>query len=468
MVSLKTYIRKKRRNKSGAAEEDTIRCEILKTLAASRSFAEAPLPSAECSLYGSKGSEVQTHGDKQKGAVIGASVEHSTVSRVLSSNLPDTVSGHVNEAAGRAVQEKGNSAARGVSCGKDMQRSEAVLAGQHNSDECARSVHAAKAQASDGTGAADKHAFCKETAGGRAEGLETAAHDEGRSDEECLDQETRKKRLRSFAETPAISILAHRFGEVPLLSPQLLKISRLFTVILSICKFNSAKDMMTIYHKSKKCIENLLNKKVSIADIEQINWLVPDALSFRKIEIMHLGEKVRSFTIEVVKSSPRLVEEKIMQFVRDTQMERKRGEDVVVPRRALFSEGFSEKYGFSEDTASARDDGASDEAKQFRHKEAEERGRSKALTVLERIREKERMRRESFIAKSRENEEMDILRKRIESYFAVENKKSEKVEKLVRVLCIHNGKEYMKKLCEHHRCFVLRECEGEAFLVLDT
>lgn len=471
MVTLKAYIRKKTRNKSDDAEENIIKSEIVKTLAASHSFAETPLPSIKHNLHRNKGNEVKGYDGNQEDVVIGASVEHSTehVNCALETNLLCTLNGKLTRNVEQIVESKKNLSAFENPSGKNIQLGKVMLIGQHDIDTCVSDVKMAKARADSCKGGVDKLALCKMEADGKTEIEKTIVHNKECSDkEECLDQEWRKKRLRSFAETPFIQILPHRYGDIPLLSPQLLKITRLFTVILSICKFNSAKDMMTIYHKSKKCIENLLNKKVSIADIEQINWLVPEALSFRKIAIMHLGEKVRSFTIEVVKSTPRLVEEKIMQFVKDLQMERKSGEDVVVPRRPLFSEEFSEKYGFSEDIKSTKDDSAADDAKQFRYREAEERGRRKALTVLERIRERERMRREDFVAKSREQEEVNVLRKKIESYFAVENKKSERVDKLVRVFCIHNGKEYIKKLCEYHKCFVMRMCEGEIFLVLNT
>lgn len=471
MATLKVYIRKRRRNKSGSAEESTVKSEMLKMLAVPHSFTETPLPS---NLHGNEENEEQEQrrDDKQESADTRARVEHSTkhANSTLISNLLGTRNEHLSMSVKRIIQKKKNQLTCGIPCDKDTQLDEAVFIGQHNRDECVSNVKTAKTQDNSCTGAAHKHSLYKMPTSDKPKVQGTIWYDQGCNDkEECLDQETRKKRLRSFAETPSIQILTHRYGEIPLLSPQLLKITRLFTVILSICRFNSAKDMMTIYHKSKKCMENLLNKKVSVADIEQINWLVPDALSFRKIEIMHLGEKVTSFTIEVVKSSPHMIEEKIMQFVKDTQMKRNSGEDVVVPRRALFGEGLSEKHEFSEDAKRTEGNSAEDgDEKRIRYREAEERGRSKALTVLERIREKERMRREDFIAKSREQEEVNILRKRVESYFAVENKKSEKIDRLVCVLCIHNGKEYMKKLCEHYKCFVQRECNGEVFLVLNT
>ncbi|KAL0265791.1 UNVERIFIED_CONTAM: hypothetical protein PYX00_011506 [Menopon gallinae] len=462
MVTLKAYLGKKKKSKLGAAEEDAVKSEIRKTFAALCNSAELHAQPASCDLHGRDGDArervqsctgmregaptVCAGGGEGTGCAEGEGPRVQEMADAGGAAGPGTQGewgGCASEpqAAERVLQGERDVLAHSALHDKCMHPTETPLPAQYCTGERGGEAENAVLQTSGGTRTASGQALCKVAAGGEDAAQKAAGDGTGCGGEE------RKKRLRSFVETPPIQVPAHRYGEIPLFSPQLQKISRLFTVVLSICKFNSAKDMMTIYHKSKRCIENLLNRKVSIADFEQINWLAPEALSFRKVEITHLGEEITSFTIEVAGGSPRLVDEKIMQFVKSTHMKGRRGDGVSVPRRALFKEEFTEKYGFSGDTKGAKEGGEEDSAVGGRYRVAEERGRSKALCVLERIRERERVRREGFVARSREQEEMGLLRKRIETYFAAENKVSEEVGKLARVLGIHGGREHIKKLC---------------------
>ncbi len=278
-------------------------------------------------------------------------------------------------------------------------------------------------------------------------------------DVEVRDEDERKRVLRSFGETPVIQLNAHCYTEVPLFPAHLKKLSRLFAVLRSICKFNAAKDMATIYHKSRKCIENLLSKRVALVDFEQLNWLLPELFRFKKIKVHHFGEEIVSFTIEMDAGAPSLVDARIMDLIASERGNNRRGDDIVVSRRPLFDDSPNNELIATQDMEEK-------DVPKEKYEVAEVEGKAKALSILDRIRERERARKQSFVDRSREKDELEEIKEKILSYFMVEKRKSEEVTKLIRILGLYNGRECIKMLCSNHVCFSLKDFDGETLLVL--
>ena len=291
---------------------------------------------------------------------------------------------------------------------------------------------------------------------GRAAGVERKEYD----------AETRRRVLKALAETPAIQISQYQYSSRAIFPPHLRKLSRLFTAIRSICKFNGSKDIMTIFHKSKKCIENLLSRNVSKTDFERLNWLSPESFEFRKIEILHFGERLESFTIGVLLEDANIIDDAISAHLKAETLRGGAEEEIEIPRRPLFGEEKGVGHADASEEKILAESDRSNDAERVCREDEREVGRKKGLSVLERIREKERARKESFMAQHRELDELEGVRQKIESYFTVEKKRAERVSEVVRILRIPHGRETLQRLCLQHTRFSMRVFEDETFLLL--
>lgn len=120
----------------------------------------------------------------------------------------------------------------------------------------------------------------------------------------------------------------------------------------------------------------------------------------------------------------------------------------------------------TEDTkASLQENAVKEESGLSEYAKESQKSGEKVFSVLERIKERERRRKEMFIKNCKDKEYLEIMKQKIISYFKLENKKSENVLKLAKVLSIHDPKESLHKLCQEYKNFILKEFEGDFYLV---
>ncbi|KCZ75358.1 hypothetical protein H311_03667 [Anncaliia algerae PRA109] len=197
------------------------------------------------------------------------------------------------------------------------------------------------------------------------------------------------------------------------LPSNLQKLSKVFIAIKSICKFNENKELVTIFHNSKKCIENIVNQQVSIEDIERLNYVYPEAFEFTKVKINYENREIDSFTIKLKENNVRELEKRL-KIIGDLQ------------RKTLFEEAIDNLN------------------KPLTKKRLilNEKGTS----ILERIKLKEKMRKEAFIKNNSFNYEE--LKEKIKQIYYIENKKSIEKKKIIQMLDLFNADKKLDHICK--------------------
>jgi chromatin licensing and DNA replication factor 1 len=285
----------------------------------------------------------------------------------------------------------------------------------------------------------------------------------------------RKERILQFARThteeiPNTAINIHLF-----LPKKLQKLARIYRVLQTIQKFNSSRGMTTIFIKSKDCMESLVKQRVEVSDIERMHYAAPEFFVFKKLRILHNEEEVDSFTIRCEGSCTEF-DERLFEHVKmcHRRFLDEEGVDLLpgrfhpsfdidgipdLPRRPLLA-GEEAERSSNDEKENKREDKA--------NIAIEQRARERASTILERIREKERRRREEFIEKSKEEESHAALNTRMCSLFKSENKEAMPLSRVVEILRAFDGKEAIKRLVSSGRSsFSLRTISGTEYLLLD-
>ncbi|TBT96668.1 hypothetical protein CWI37_2826p0010, partial [Hamiltosporidium tvaerminnensis] len=90
----------------------------------------------------------------------------------------------------------------------------------------------------------------------------------------------------------------------------------------------------------------------------------------------------------------------------------------------------------------------------------------KTKDILERIQEKERKRRESFIKQCSDDDLLKEIKYKIDTYFSTTNKKSVPIEDIISVLCIFQGYSVLLKLCSKFQdIYFIKEIQGIEYLI---
>lgn len=292
-------------------------------------------------------------------------------------------------------------------------------------------------------------------------------------DEVVTDNCSRKERIRQFAGTSP-----HEFKDMVVnihlyLPKSIQKLARTFRVLQTIQRFNAARNLSTIFIKSLRCIESLVNQRIGVSEIERMYFLAPSLFKFTRINVFEDGEEVGTFTIQILGDVTEF-DSRLFEHVRrchsdfleengftcsgDRFHPGFRFEDMSVPRKPLFpeSETHTETFKTTETEAESIKKPA----------EIGEVAKKKMSTILERIREKERLRREEFIAKTVE-EDNSVLIRRLQSLFKAEGRKAIPVRRVVELLKIFDGANTVQKLTRLESSpFYTKIMGGTEYLVL--
>lgn len=285
--------------------------------------------------------------------------------------------------------------------------------------------------------------------------------------------EERKEKIRQFGEVSAQEFKGLAVNLHLYLPRSLQKLSRIFRVLETIQRFNDARGLTTIFIKSVRCIENLVKQRVCVADVERMYQIAPGMFRFKRVSIHHDGSEVDTFVVHVC-GEAREFNERLWEYVKECHREflgRSGYEDcggklhpefdfegVPLVRRPLFPE----------DPATSQDAGGEAHVPVKRSACAEEAGRKRASTILERIREKERLRREEFMSKAKQEEDNVMLSKRIKSLFRSENKRAIPVSRVVEALRIFDGASTIGRIVEWDPpAFHTRTMGGVEYLVFN-
>lgn len=283
---------------------------------------------------------------------------------------------------------------------------------------------------------ADAHSsICREM--GSSKGELVGLWLERMSEEDGAD---RKERVRQLcAATPqeikdlAVNIHLH-------LPKAFQKLARIFRVLQTIQRFNAARRLTTIFAKSQGCIEGLVKQRVGVDDIERMHYVAPALFEFKRISVLHNEEETDTFTVQVHGEAVDFDKALFAHVKRHHAMFLEKNgfgdsgrfhpdfdfECVPLPGRPLFP---CER----QETLAARP-------------EIVEIARKKASSVLERIREKERMRREAFISRAKEEEDCLALERRVQTLFRSENRQAMAVARIAELLKVFGGAETVRRL----------------------
>ncbi|KAM0676449.1 hypothetical protein GVAV_000416 [Gurleya vavrai] len=258
------------------------------------------------------------------------------------------------------------------------------------------------------------------------------------------------------------------------------KLSEIYSALLTVQRFNEQKNLKCIYIKSKNSIEKMIKDKLYIKYIEQINFLFPDT-KFKKIEIEHENKIIETFTYELIEKDCDVVFWKYIWSCYLIFLEKKNfnhyGNKFVdgfniekieeVPRKKLFEKvqvntnlDFKKKI-FEEDqiinTNLEKNTNRIDQ-KNISVKE-------KTNLILERIKEKEKRRKEEFIKNCLQNDDIKKIKEKIDYLFLIEEKNYIKIEKISKSLILFKAKENIDIICKKYSESKIKFLNGEEFLL---
>lgn len=227
---------------------------------------------------------------------------------------------------------------------------------------------------------------------------------------EKRENEERIKLLNSMIEKPKLTVNDSCFTHNFRLPSHLRKLSKIFTALISIDKFNKSKEIVTIFHNSKKCIENIINQEVTENDIQILNSVYPEAFHFTKVKVNYENKEINSFVINLKEYNTKELE-----------------------KRLLNTNNLRNKPLFEE------------EIKESKRIKKEITYNEKSLSILERIKLKKKLRKETFV----KHNSIDFaeLKEKIKQLFLIENKKSIEKSKIIEVCKLYNGNEKIENIC---------------------
>lgn len=198
------------------------------------------------------------------------------------------------------------------------------------------------------------------------------------------------------------------------------KLSSLYKIINTTYKFNKLRGMSLIFDKYKESIERLWKENVKLENLEQLYFLLGANISFIPVKIKLKGVDKTSFTIKIiceVDIDEILFKHYLEEYSRWLSINQIEGRIIrvhpdFVPREIPLRPLLAKTTIVQEEPLRVI-------------------AKSKASSILERIRERERLRKEAFI--KLEGKKIDYKGK-IENIFAVSRKKAMKLADLQRML----------------------------------
>ncbi|KAH9411191.1 hypothetical protein HK407_07g11830 [Ordospora pajunii] len=295
--------------------------------------------------------------------------------------------------------------------------------------------------------------------------------------EEVGSVEERKERIRQFGETRLQGVSGVNQSEHLYLPRSLRKLSRIFRVLETIERFNADRGLTTIFIKSQRCIEKLVKQNVGLDDVERMYFVAPELFKFKKISVHHEGKEVDTFVIYLSGGSGRF-DECLIEYAKrmHARFIESRGylwsgsryhpeydiEERDVERMKIFEDDMESPIG--KEAVSNRE---MEYVPVKQSSEIKEKGKSRALTILERIKEKERLRREEFMSKSKEEEDNRMISKRILLLFKSESKRAIAADKVIGMLNIFDGMNVIKRIMKWDgTLFYMKTMNGRIYIVL--
>ncbi|KAF9763974.1 Activating transcription factor 7-interacting protein 1 [Nosema granulosis] len=233
-----------------------------------------------------------------------------------------------------------------------------------------------------------------------------------------------------------------------------LRLSKIFKALLTVQKYNSLRKLTSIFIKAKGSIEKILKTRVEEEDIKRIFYLLPEHLEIKRITVEEKGECVSTFTFKILCTAEEMDKRLLEYYKRENNKE-----DGNIPTKEF--DGSSSNI-IKEDVKKIP---------------VIERGLSATKkenvpifcgSILERIKERERLRKEEFINEMKKKNEKRDLIKRIEILFKKESKRAMKIAEVVKVLEIYDGINLIKKIVNENETFEIKKISGEEHLVLRT
>lgn len=250
--------------------------------------------------------------------------------------------------------------------------------------------------------------------------------------------------------------IKYSLSATALFLPQNLKqLSALFKILLSVHSFNQKRGLTLIFVKYVDSIERLFKHRVEIDMLEKLNFICKESILFTPLTIFDLGEKKDTFIIDFkgcfdidMALFNFLLEEygnwldkenikgKVSKFHPDFLKE-----NISIPQKPFLSTQCSTKSHES-------------------LMNIKEIVKNKSDNILERIKEKERLRKEQFIKECVVEKNYED---KIESLFAVSDKKALKLEDIVFSIGGFNCKSHILKSFKDK--FFLKKINGVEFVV---
>lgn len=232
------------------------------------------------------------------------------------------------------------------------------------------------------------------------------------------------------------------------------RISELYKIIDTIYKFNQNRNLELIFVKYKESIERLFKSRVEITYLEQLNFLLDKKIKFTKVTLRDEGKEIESFNIKIVESVNideilfNYYIERYGEWLEDQGIEAKavrilnefKSTVVELPRKPFLHD--------------------SDQKEPTNNMDIKNIAKLKAESIYERIKEKERQRKELFI--KAQSVKIDYTEK-LESIFLVSQKKAIKISDLEFKIGGLNSRIYILEACRDK--FSLKIIEGEEYIV---
>jgi len=293
--------------------------------------------------------------------------------------------------------------------------------------------------------------------------------------------EERKKRILN-AFSPEIPYSKITFS---MYLPACLKhLCKLFRILETAYRFNQTRGVELIFDVHRKSIERLFGSRLDICLLEQLKYILGSRIQFTKVIILQEGKSKGSFNIKT--QSGREIEEEFYGYYRDEYSKFLKRERIVgkvmrihpdfeiesIPRMPLFEDDRVDGDLTEERTSgnlteertsdnSIEERACSDTNKGIDKSAVEIKVKREAKDIYERIREKERQRKEQFIKE--EVKKVDY-QKKMESVFNLVGKKAIRLEDMVNKMGIKmRGREILMDACGS--LFTIKKINGEEYVV---
>lgn len=256
------------------------------------------------------------------------------------------------------------------------------------------------------------------------------------------------------------------------------QLSKLYKIIETIHRFNAGRGLSLVYAKYRESIERLFRHRVETKHLEQLYYMLGDGLEFRWITVLDNGAEVETFALKVVREADidaLLYDYLIARYkewlsINDKDYSSARIhsgfvkiiDEIELPGRPLRENGACSINlgGISghESCVEMNNAGAISTAEPEAARMA---AKGKAADIYERIKEKERMRREAFVKEQAANKDYVSM---IDNIFRIGKRRAVKLSELE--FQLGGEAECRQGVAECCRAgFAVRKINGEEYVV---